>query len=51
MATQFWIDHVAAIKREGVSAKGYAKQHGISHSAVYYWQRKFRTASAEQALH
>jgi len=49
MAAQFWIDHVTAIKREGVSAKGYARQHGISLSAVYYWQRKLRAAPAELA--
>ena len=48
MEAQFWIDHVAAIKREGISARAYAKRHGISLSAVYYWQRKMRAAPAEQ---
>jgi hypothetical protein len=38
----FWAEHVAAIKREGVSASAYARQHGLSVAAVYYWQRKFR---------
>ena len=40
----FWAEHVAAIKREGVSASAYARQHGLSVAAVYYWQRKFRAA-------
>ncbi len=45
MEAQFWIDHVAAIEREGCSARAYAKQHSISLSAVYYWQRKLRAAA------
>jgi hypothetical protein len=45
MEAQFWIDHVSAIKREGISASAYAKQHGLSLPAVYYWQRKLRAES------
>lgn len=48
MEAQFWIDHVAAIKREGISARAYAQEHGISISAVYYWQRKMRAAPDER---
>ncbi len=48
MEAQFWIDHVAAIDREGISARAYAQRQGISISAVYYWQRKMRAAPAGQ---
>ncbi len=48
METQFWIDHVVAIDREGISARAYAKRQGISISAVYYWQRKMKAAGTEQ---
>ncbi len=36
----YWAEHVAAIKSQGVTASAYARQHGISLSALYYWQRK-----------
>ena len=41
--SRFWMDHVAAIEREAMSASAYAKRHGISVAAVYYWQRKLKT--------
>ena len=41
----FWLGHVAAIRREGISANAYAKQHGIGVKRLYYWQRKAATAS------
>ncbi len=49
MGTEFWVGHVAAAKREAISGSAYAKQHGISVAALYYWQRKLNeTASAGQ---
>ena len=40
MGTEFWEGHVAAAKRETISASEYARRHGISVAALYYWQRK-----------
>lgn len=49
MGTEFWESHVAAAKRETVSASEYARRHGISVAALYYWQRKLETAAASTA--
>ena len=46
MGTEFWESHVAAAKCETISASEYARRHGISVAALYYWQRKLKTASA-----
>ncbi len=40
MGEEFWKEHVAAAKLEGISGSAYAKRHGISVTALYYWQRK-----------
>ena len=42
IGTEFWVGHVAAAKLEAISASEYAKQHGISVTALYYWQRKLK---------
>ena len=42
MGTEFWEGHVAAVKRETISASEYARRHGISVAALYYWQHKCR---------
>ncbi|MBG6078225.1 hypothetical protein [Polaromonas sp. CG_9.11] len=42
---EFWKQHVAAAKLQGVLASAYAKQHGISVTALYYWQRKLKAPS------
>jgi len=42
MGTKFWMAHVAAAKLETISASAYAKRHGISIAALYYWQRKLK---------
>ncbi len=42
----FWQGHVAAIRREGISANAYAKRHGIAVKRLYYWQRKAAVAVA-----
>jgi len=49
MGTEFWESHVAAAKRETISASEYARRHGISVAALYYWQRKLKTATASTA--
>lgn len=41
----FWMEHVAAIKREGISANAYAKRHGLAVTRLYYWQRKLRATA------
>ena len=47
MGTEFWAKHVAAAKLEAISASEYARRHGLSVSALYYWQRKLCTATAD----
>jgi len=42
---QYWAEHVAAIEREAIFASVYAKREGLSPAALYYWQRKLRTAA------
>jgi len=38
----YWAEHVEAIKSQGVAASTYARQHGVSVTALYYWQRKLQ---------
>lgn len=45
MGTEFWESHVAAAKRETISASEYARRHGISVAALYYWQHKSRDSA------
>jgi transposase-like protein len=42
MGTEYWVAHVAAAKLEEISGSAYAKRHGISVAALYYWQRKLK---------
>jgi transposase-like protein len=42
MGTEYWEGHVAAAKLETISASEYARRHGISVAALYYWQHKCR---------
>lgn len=41
--TEFWMAHVAAVKLEAISASAYARRHGISVAALYYWQHKLKS--------
>ena len=50
MGTEFWADHVAAGKRETISSSEYARRHGISVAALYYWQRKLKTPTGTSKL-
>lgn len=42
--TEFWMAHVAAVKLEAILASAYARRHGISVTALYYyWQHKLKS--------
>jgi transposase-like protein len=45
--TAFWIGHVATIERDGIAASKYARQHGLSVTALRYWCRKLRASAME----
>ena len=47
--TAFWMGHVATIEREGIAASKYARQHGLSVTALRYWCRKLRASAMEVA--
>jgi len=47
---QYWSNQVEAIKSEGVTTSVYARQHGISLAALYYWQRKLRLEVAPHSM-
>lgn len=38
--TEFWTAHVTAARLAAIPASEYARRHGISVTALYYWQRK-----------
>ena len=42
---EFWMMHVAAIKREGISTVTYAKRHTLAVKSLYRWQRKLNSAT------
>lgn len=46
----YWAYHVAAVKSQGVTTSAYARQHGISLSALYYWQRKLALEMAPHSM-
>lgn len=43
MGKAFWAAHVAAAKLEAIPASEYARRHGLSVTALYYWQRKLKS--------
>jgi len=43
MGAEFWVAHVDAAKLEAISASEYARRHGLSVAALYYWQRKLKS--------
>ena len=45
---QRWSGHIAAIKAQAITAKAYAKQHGLVLSTLYYWQGRLRAGGAGQ---
>ena len=46
----YWAEHVAAIKSQGVTASTYARRQGISVTALYYWQRKLQLEMAPHSM-
>jgi hypothetical protein len=46
---EFWMAHVAAIQREGISTSAYAKRQELSTKSLYGWQRKFKAKSSTTA--
>jgi transposase-like protein len=42
----FWREHVTAIERNGWVSSEYARTHGLSVTALYYWRAKFRAMTA-----
>ncbi|WP_445352057.1 IS66 family insertion sequence element accessory protein TnpA [Massilia pseudoviolaceinigra] len=47
--TAFWMGHVATIEHDGIAASKYARQHGLSVTALRYWCRKLRASVMEVA--
>lgn len=49
---KFWQGHVAEIERDGWVASEYARHHGLSVAALYYWRAKLKAmpASANAAV-
>jgi hypothetical protein len=47
MGTEFWVEHVAAARLETIPASEYARRHGLSVSALYYWQHKLRATATD----
>ena len=47
---EYWSSHVAAIMAQVGSTSAYARQHGISPTALYYWQRKLRLEATPLAV-
>lgn len=45
--TAFWMGHVATIERDGIAVSKYARQHGLSVTALRYWRRKLRASAVE----
>ena len=37
MGAEFWVEHVAAAGLEMIPASEYARRHGLSVPALYYW--------------
>ena len=47
---QFWSNHVEAIKSQGITTSAYARRHGISVAALYYWQRKLQLVAVPHSM-
>jgi len=43
-----WPSHIEAITIQGISTRAYAKRHDLALSALYYWQRKLKSAPPVQ---
>lgn len=47
---EFWMAHIAAIRREGVSTHTYAKRHSLSAKTLYRWQHKLNDVTNTAAV-
>lgn len=45
--SQYWSQHIAAAKLEGLSMAAYAKKHGLGESTLYRWQQKLSSANSK----
>ena len=45
-----WRQIIQECQKSGLSNETYCQQQGISEKAYYYWLRKLRTATVEQAV-
>ncbi len=43
--TEFWAEHVAALKVAAIDASEYASRHDIAVKSLYYWRRKLKVAT------
>ena len=43
--TEFWAEHVAALKVAAIDASEYASLHDIAVKSLYYWRRKLKVAT------
>ena len=50
MDAKFWQGHVAEIERDGWVASEYARHHGLSVTALYYWRTKLKAIPASTAV-
>jgi transposase len=41
-AQQYWLRHLAAIEREGLTTKAYADREGLPVSKLYHWRRQMK---------
>ena len=48
MDQECWAGHVEAVKLAGITTSEYARRHGISVDALYYWQRKLTNTGKQK---
>ncbi len=46
---QFWLDHIEAANRSGLSIIQYAKQHNIKAQRLYQWRNVIKNSSTTVA--
>jgi transposase-like protein len=52
----YWSQHLAAIKAEGITTQAYAKREGLSVNNLYYWRKRLNrvgtsSGTAQPARH
>jgi transposase len=48
-AKQYWLRHLAAIEREGLSTKAYADREGLPVRQLYHWRRQMKLGGGAAA--